>query len=821
MGRLALGAFLVAGLSGAAGAATSPAGAAVGATANTGAPCTASWTMYQHDANHTGGGCSTLSTVSAATMLPAWFAATPGAVTAEPTVASGMVYAGDSSGLFHAVDQATGATRWTFSMNTPLPCFRDQPNPSADQHKGGFGSITSSANVSSDVGANPAHPGDPTLYFGGGGSLYAIDALTGACDWAQDLDPGKPTSSIEVESSPVVDTSVSPPEVIVGNDDNSSSGIQVTGTFAFNALTGALLWRYEPERDVTLYPSQFGGSDATTLSCGDGTANANCNPVNVPGLGQNSTTWADACGDVWASPALDPTYLDPAGTNTYQSAQPQATKDPVWQPKTITANGLANSASAPDGLVLFGTGNCGANPAPSTTYAHDDYAHTEGEFALDPVTGVRVWNWFAPFNLYNTGNPNEQGSGDDDFGSSPILTTVPNGDFPANGDPCPGAGGSTPLVIQGSKAGFAYAICESNGGEVWGVQGAQAGQLGPSTVGALGGYIGSPSIGVTLGRPTAYFDAAIFLPFADNGVRLPGSGDDAGATCPGLIGPIPLLPACPDPSLIKHPERLLSVQAIDAATGAIVWRAAAAPSYAATTYSNGVVFAASTTTFTDDAYDANTGLPLWRFPLAAAVASGTAVVGGSAYVGSGLSEGQAGSTTVPPGRNGIWRFDPNALVSNGTGTGTGTGTSTGTTPGTSIGITTLVCGTESAASCSAGGAGPWTSSVFLASGNTAYWKITVTNTGQTALGGVTISDPVVPACGNPSAPMSLAVGQSASIYCSSADVTSTFTNVASADYSGRIGTAPTSSAQVNVVTTQSEASANTAVVAAAAPAVTG
>jgi outer membrane protein assembly factor BamB len=98
------------------------------------------------------------------------------------------------------------------------------------------------------------------------------------------------------------------------------------------------------------------------------------------------------------------------------------------------------------------------------------------------------------------------------------------------------------------------------------------------------------------------------------------------------------------------------VQAIDVATGHIVWRTLSGPSYAATTYSNGVVFAPSTTTSSADAYDADTGLPLWHFPLGAVPASGASIVGSSIFLGVGLSEGQAGPSTVPPGANGIWSF---------------------------------------------------------------------------------------------------------------------------------------------------------------------
>ena len=630
-----------------------PAAAGTPSAAAASSACTSSWPMYQHDGHHSASGCSTLTPRTSSTMHPAWFSPTAGAVTAEPTVAAGTVYVGDSTGAFHALDETSGASRWTFSVTSPNSCYRDQAHPYSDKHDAGFGSITSSAAFAPDLADAAGHP---MLYVGGGGSIFALDAVTGACQWAQDVDPGSPTSAVEVESSPVVDSATNPPRVLVGSDDNSGAGRGVTGLQAFDAATGALLWRYEPERDVTLTPNEFGGSEALALSCGDGSPNAFCNPSNVPGIGANSTAWADACGDVWSSPSLDTGFVDPAGDNAYQSAGTAATTDPVWFPKQITATGRP----ARDGLVVFGTGNCGANPDPATTYAHDDYAHTEGVFALDPVTGVRVWNWFEPPNLYNTGSPNEAGAGDTDFGSSAILATVASRDLPA-GNTCRSRGSTTNLVIQGGKSGYAYGLCESNGTKAWGVQAAQPGQISPELIGAGGGFIGSPSLGTAKGRPTAFFNAALFLPFADDGVRLPGDGDDAGATCPGPAGlHLPLLPACPDPSLLNDPARLLSLSAVDAANGHLVWRAPSAPSYAATSYSNGVVFAPSTTTFSAAAYDADTGAPVWTFPLGAAAASGTAIAGPSVFVGSGLSQGQAGPSTLPPGNNGVWSFTTGA-----------------------------------------------------------------------------------------------------------------------------------------------------------------
>jgi outer membrane protein assembly factor BamB len=604
--------------------------------------------MYQHDESHHATGCSTLGQQTVSALHLGWFHSTPGAVTAEPTVANHTVYVGESTGTFYALDEATGASEWTFVVTDPQTCFRDQPTPYTDVHSAGFGRITSSAAYASNLLDGAGHP---MLYFGAGASLFALDAVTGKCQWAQDVDPGAPTSAVEVESSPVVDTAVSPPIVVVGSDDNSGSGAGVTGIQAFNASTGALDWRYEPERDVTLRADEFGGSEALALSCGDGSPNPYCTPGHIPGIGLNSLSWADACGDVWSSPTLDPNFVDPAGDNTYQSAG-TAASDPVWFPKQITATGDKSR----DGLLVFGTGNCAADPRPSTTYAHHDYAHTEGDFGLDPVTGVRVWNWFEPPNLYNTGSPNEGGAGDTDFGGSSILATVATSDLP-KGNPCHSHHATTNLVIQGGKSGYAYGLCEDNGADVWKVQASQPGQISPEVIGAGGGFIGSPSLGVSQGRPAVFLNSALFLPFSDDGVREPGDGDDSGATCPGSASTqVPLLPACPDPSIANDPARLLSLDALDAATGHMDWRAPSTPSFAATTYSNGVVFAPSTTTFAAAAYNADTGLPLWSFPLGGGATSGTAVVGSSVFLGSGLSEQQAGPTTLPPGNNGIWSF---------------------------------------------------------------------------------------------------------------------------------------------------------------------
>ena len=618
------------------------------ASASSCAVPSSSWPMYQGVPSHAANACSNLTPANVATLRPAWFVSTPGAVTASPTVTNRTVFVGDATGVFYAIDQATGTKNWTFDAVTPQSCYLDQPNPHADAHKVGNGEIASSAAVATIDGQS-------IVYFGGGGSLFALNATTGKCLWAQDSDPAKPTSPTQVESSPVVDTSVSPPEVLVGNDDNSSSGIAVTGLMAFNALSGALLWKYEPERDLTLTPSEFAGNPALTLACGTGAPmplDPHCTPANVADLAPNDQSFADGCGDIWSSPALDPNFVDPAGKNTFEGSGGSAPAG--WYSKQITAS----AGPSADGLVVFGTGNCSANPNPAAALAHGDYVDNPTIFALDPVTGHRVWNFVAPYNAYDN-NPNEPGSGDDDFGSSALLATVPATSVPSSD--CPPTDGYTNLVIEGSKSGFAYGVCESTGQSVWSAQISQAGQESEDSTGSVGGFIGAPALGVTDGRPTVFFTSSVPLPFTNDGIRAPGDGDTNVTSCPGpVLDQLPLLPACPDESILSDPTRVFSLHAVDAATGGLDWRAVSLPSYGAASYTNGVVFDPMTVGFAEVAYNADTGLPLWSFPLGGSPASGAAITGDGIVLGAGVEDTFGLGVSLPPQLTGVWNFTTTA-----------------------------------------------------------------------------------------------------------------------------------------------------------------
>ena len=98
-----------------------------------------------------------------------------------------------------------------------------------------------------------------------------------------------------------------------------------------------------------------------------------------------------------------------------------------------------------------------------------------------------------------------------------------------------------------------------------------------------------------------------------------------------------------------------------------------------------------------------------------------------------------------------------------------------TVPLAAISILKQVCGTEVAANCEPGGKGPWASSVDVPEGDTAYWKVTVTNKGGTLLTNVTVNDALVPACNTTG--VTLAVGASLSTYCALDDISLAVVNM--------------------------------------------
>ncbi len=258
------------------------------------ADCAGSWSKFQYDLSNTAAPCgSTITADDVATLAPRWFVPTQSPVSATPTVVDGVAYAGDWSGTFQALDANTGVPLWAFDVKNNL--IHD------DQHAVSYAEIVSSASVV-DLPAVGR-----TVFFGGGGTLYALDAATGLPRWAVDTDPTQPTSQVEIESSPVVWTpKAGTPVVYVGTDVNEAPHVARTGVLAFNALTGTLMWKFDPERKLVVH----------SVTEGSGT-----------GYG---------CGGAWSTPALDPTrkllFFGTSNCTDWQEAEAagETSSEGIW-----------------------------------------------------------------------------------------------------------------------------------------------------------------------------------------------------------------------------------------------------------------------------------------------------------------------------------------------------------------------------------------------------------------------------------------------------------------------------------------------------------
>jgi outer membrane protein assembly factor BamB len=505
--------------------------------------------------------CSDITPANVATLRPKWFLPAPDSVTASAAVVDGVVYVGDWDGTFYALPADGGplaSPLWTFEID--------------DENDVSFGRIVSSAAVAEVAGRR-------VVAFGGGATLYVLDAQTGeelarACtDPRRDPEPpaeplrcrGSETD-IEIESSPAIVDIDGTPHVVVGHSVHNRAGVGRTGVIAFTLDTDdwglSARWKFDPEtqRVYTSDPA-FTGRDGFVVTD---------DPLTY-GAGEGM-----GCGGVWGSPALDTEH----------------------------------------GLVFFGTANC--------NYTGDQLppGETGGEsvWAVDLRTGAKQW-------MFSPRGPNTY---DDDFGASPNLLP---------GD----------LVGIAGKDGVYYAFDRlGEDGEprlVWSTRAGQPGRV--QTNFSIGGMLGTPATGTVFGEPAIFATTAISTP--------------TGRVDQGELF---------DPTLAEDPGRMLSLHAISAIDGRVLWRTPASrQAYGAPSFTRGIVLVPSTFDFTLKAFSADTGVLLWEHPLNGASSSTPVVVGDSVYLGAGTRttdaewkmfgagavEGTAGAHALSR-TSGIWAF---------------------------------------------------------------------------------------------------------------------------------------------------------------------
>jgi outer membrane protein assembly factor BamB len=169
-----------------------------------------------------------ISALDASTGAVRWRVATSGRGVSSPAVANGAVYVGINGSLV-ALDASTGALRWQFPPKTsPSPTtgaslgtVRPQVQPS------GFPYFAFSTPVVANGVVYADSEGDQ--------SVYALDATTGALRW-QFLPPPSDNGFPE---APAVERGV----VYVVSGHNEPLGSAHGSIYALDATTGALRWR--------------------------------------------------------------------------------------------------------------------------------------------------------------------------------------------------------------------------------------------------------------------------------------------------------------------------------------------------------------------------------------------------------------------------------------------------------------------------------------------------------------------------------------------------------------------------------------------------
>lgn len=480
------------------------------------------WPMYGRDAGHSFAapdGCTQIGPLNVASLRPAWFVRTDSPVTASPSVVDGVVYVGDGGGTFYAIRADDGTVLWTFRVD--------------DTNEVSYGRIVSSAAVDEVAGRR-------VVAFGGGSTLYVLDAADGALLARSCFDPRSESRcagssrTIEIESSPVFVHDDGRVLVMAGMDFNEAANVGRAGLVQLELVT-------EPSPDGeawTLRPVWKFDPETQRTYTGDGALTA-----GGPGSG---------CGNVWSSPAVD----------------------------------------ADARLVFFGTGNCSDGTlTPASAYG-------EAVWAVDLTSGALVWR-HSPRGLNGL---------DLDIGASPNL--LPGGRV--------GIGGKDGTYTAYGRAPGCPVPCDPQTPD-WTAR--------VATDSDIGGLIGTAAVGAVSGEPAIFATSAVPV-----------------STRTGI-----------DPRTVApDPGRVLALHAIRASDGAVLWHAPVPlPSYAAATYANGVVYLADTFGFSVQAYAADTGTPLWAFPLLAAPSSAPAVVGDSIYLGAGTAADPVPSFWQ---LSGIWGF---------------------------------------------------------------------------------------------------------------------------------------------------------------------
>jgi outer membrane protein assembly factor BamB len=379
-------------------------------TSGGGAQTFINWSGYLGGAAHASSSAATAITPANAANLKRvwnWRCAAPtvtgqpaAGFVASPSVFNGTIYIGCNTGIFYALNEATGAVQWTRMLGyvTNKTCAAR--------------GISATASIAID----PAN-GKPAVYVAGGdGYLYALDAATGTVLWKSAIGiPSTTKNDFYTWSSPAVANG----KVYIGVSSQCDQPlVPGAGLKAYAMGTGALLKTYltlpAPELGGSIWSSAavdsngaafatIGNALPTAKFVGDSSSLVSLNASTLARTGGWRVPPAQQVEDNdWAaSPTIFRATLGGVPTEMVTACKKNGflyafkasaiTPGPVWsfQVGIGTGNGVLSCLGAAiwNGSNLFEPGN-------QTTIGGTSYAGSIRE--LNPATGVPVWQTGLP-----------------------------------------------------------------------------------------------------------------------------------------------------------------------------------------------------------------------------------------------------------------------------------------------------------------------------------------------------------------------------------------------------------------------------------------
>jgi outer membrane protein assembly factor BamB len=387
----------------------------------------ADWPQYLDGPSHSSYNAAATSItpagVTAGDLQPVWQWSAPASTNAgtntflaSPTVVDGVVYIGAQDGMFYAVSEATQQVLWSDYLG--LDTAKGDCGPAA------LG-ITSTAAVVTD----PA-TGDLTVYvFGPNGTLYALNAATGATVWTAQVDtPSSTENDYYSWGSPLVVNG----DVYIGTASDCDNPLVAAGLAEYNQSTGAQVafWHSLPTGQVgaSIWSSVAALSDgdiiATTGNGQDPTGQPLYDESIVKLSGSNLERlgyWAlppsqqVSDGDYGGSPTLFTATIDGKSTPMvgacnkngvyYALNQNDVIAGPVWQ-STITVPYPGGAEECDSAAIWNGTSLIIGGGAPTTIGGTSYLGSVQ---ALNPDTGKPLWQTGIPG--FVVGTPTEDGAG--------------------------------------------------------------------------------------------------------------------------------------------------------------------------------------------------------------------------------------------------------------------------------------------------------------------------------------------------------------------------------------------------------------------------